>query len=102
MSLCRWFARTKEAPKPYLPDPNKEVSERAALEVEAANHCVEKELVGWKRRGSYNNYNPELRAKRGKYAATSGNAAAAKNFSEQLGKPISENTVRGFKKAFCL
>ena len=66
---------------------------------------MEKELVqvGRKRQHrSYNNYDPELRAKIGKYAATSGNAAALKKFSEQLGKPISESTVGGFKKAHCL
>ena len=35
-------------------------------------------------------YDPELRAKIG----NSGNAAAVKKFSKQLGKPISESTVR--------
>ncbi len=68
--------------------------------MEAANQCVEREL-GRKRRGVYNHYDPELRAKIGKHAATFGNIAAVKKFSEQLGKPISESTVRGFKKAYC-
>ena len=45
MLLYHWFAK-KEAPKPYsLPDPNKELSDRPALEVEAVNQCVEKELI---------------------------------------------------------
>ena len=100
MSLYRWLVRTKSPTKPYLPDPSKEESDKDALEVEAANQCVEKEL-GRKRRGTYSYYDPELRAKTGKYAATSGNAAAVRKFSEQLGKPISESTVRGFKKAYC-
>ena len=40
MSLYCWFAPTKQATKPYLPDPNKEESEKDALEVEATNQCV--------------------------------------------------------------
>ena len=100
MSLYRWFAPSKQAPKPYLPDPSKEGTEKDVLEVEAANQRVEGEL-GRKRRGKYNHYDPVLRAKIGKYAATSGNVAAVKKFSEQLGKPISESTVCDFKKAYC-
>ena len=99
MSLYRWFAHSKQAPKPYLPDPSKVGTEKDGLEVEAANQRVEGEL-GRKRRGKYN-YDPVLRAKIGKYAATSGNVAAVKKFSEELGKPISESTVRDFKKAYC-
>ena len=37
----------------------------------------------------------------GKYAATSGNKAAVNKLSEELGKPISESTVCGFKKPYC-
>ena len=50
---------------------------------------------------TYNYYDPELHTKIGKYAATSGNKAAVNKFSEKLGKPISESTVRGLKKAYC-
>ena len=77
MSLYRWFAPDKQPTKPYLPDPSKQESEKDAMEVEAANQCVEKEF-GRKRCGKYNYYDPELRAKIGKYAATSGNKAAVK------------------------
>jgi hypothetical protein len=49
---------------------------KKVLEVEAANQCVEREL-GRKRRGVYNHYDPELRTKIGKHAATFGNIAAA-------------------------
>ena len=65
MSLYRWFAIAPKATELYLPD---EESEKDTLEVEAANDCLEKEL-GRKRRGPYNNYDPEFRAKIGKYAA---------------------------------
>ena len=83
MSLYRWFIpqRPPTTRKPYLPDSSKDASQKDALEVEAANQCVEEEL-GRKRRGTYNYYDPELRAKIGKYAATSGNKAAVNNVSE--------------------
>ncbi len=74
--------------------------EQDALEVEAANESVERELQR-KRRGAYNYYHPELRAKVGKYAAISGNKSAVDKFSVEIGKPISESTVHGFKKAYC-
>ena len=45
----------------------------------------------------YYYYNPELCAKVGKYANTSGKVSAVK----KLGKPISESTVCGFNKAYC-
>ena len=94
MSPYRWFIPQKPPTtrKPYLPDSSKEASQKDALEVEAANQCVEEEL-GRKRRGTYNYYDPELRAKIGKYAATSGNKAAVNKFSKEMGKPISESTV---------
>ena len=94
--LYRWFTPSKRLTKPYVPDSSKEKLQKDALEVEAANQCVEKELGR-----TYNYYDPELRAKIGKYAATSGNKAAVNKFSKELGKPISESTVHGFKKAHC-
>ena len=42
MSLYGWFAPSKQAAKPYLPDPSKEGSEKEALKVEAADQCVER------------------------------------------------------------
>ena len=46
----------------------------------------------------YNYYDPELCAKIGRCADTSGNIVLV---SMQLGQPISESTVRGFNKTYC-
>lgn len=53
-----------------------------------------------KGRDTAQQHDPVVRAKTGKYAATSSNIAAVKKFSEQLeGK--SAKAVCGFKKAYC-
>ena len=52
------------------------------------------------RPSSYYYYNPELRAKIGKFVATSGNKAAMEKYLIELGRPVSESTVRGMKKAY--
>ena len=45
-------------------------------------------------------YSPELRAKTGKFAAECGNKAAVEKFSKEMGKLVSESTVRGLKKGY--
>ena len=56
--------------------------------------------LGKKRPSSHYHYDPELRAKIGKFAATSGNKAAVAKFSKELGRPVSESTIRGMKKVY--
>ena len=51
-------------------------------------------------RGTCTFLSPELRAKIGKFAAESGNKADVEKFSREVGKPLSESTVRGFKKGY--
>ena len=51
-----------------------------------------------KRPNTYLFYTPELRAKIGKFAAEY--EAAVKMFSKELGKPVSEGTVRAIKKKY--
>ena len=98
-SLYRWFSVQKPA---YLPDPDAERTEDKAAEVREANKAVLVQLRKKKRPSSYNYYDPELRAKIGKFAATSGNKAAVGKFSKELDRPVSESTVRGMKKAYYL
>ena len=69
---------------------------------EAANRDVacELEICGKKRkrvRGDYHHYTAETRAKIAKYACESENKAAVKKYSVELGRPVSEGTVRNFK-----
>ena len=56
--------------QPYLPDPDAEKSENKAAEVREANKKILIEL-GKKRPSSHHHYDPELRAKIGRSAATS-------------------------------
>ena len=97
-SLYRWFSVEKPA---YLPDPDAERTEDKASEVREANKAVFVQLIkNRKRPCSHHYYDPELRAKIGKFAATSGNKAAVEKFSKELGRPVSKGTVRGMKKAY--
>ena len=97
-SLYRWFSVEKPA---YLPDPDAERTEDKASEAREANKAVFVQLIkNRKRPYSHHYYDPEFRAKIGKFAAASGNKAAVEKFSKELGRPVSESTVRGMKKAY--
>ena len=52
-----------------------------------------------RKRGNYNHYFPEMRAKIGKYASENGNLRAVNHFKAQLPN-LTESTVRTFKKAY--
>ena len=45
------------------------------------------------KRGKYNTYTPEERARIGKYAAENGATRAAKHFSKTMGRSINESTA---------
>ena len=53
-----------------------------------------------KRKNTNFHYDAEIRAKIGRYAAENGNKNAVEKFSRELQRPLSESTVRGFKKAY--
>ena len=53
-----------------------------------------------KRSGSYNYYDPDLRAKIGRYSAENCNKAAVSRFSTELGQVFPESTVRGMKSNY--
>ena len=75
--------------------------ERArSSECERVAEAMETQPRRRKRSGTYTYYPPELRAKIGNFAAESGNKLAVERFSKELGKPVSESTVRGFKKNY--
>ena len=52
-----------------------------------------------RKRGNYNHYSPEMRAKNGKYASENGNARAINHFKAQLPN-LTESNVRTFKRAY--
>ena len=102
MSLHRWLASSNArtgVQSSYLPH-----AERGSS-TEVANKEVQCELeIGGKKRkrarGDYHHYTAEARAKVAKYACESGNKAAVKKFSVELGYPVSEGTVRNFKRKY--
>ena len=67
----------------------------------AANEGVEEVLKKKRRkRGKYNYYEPELRAKIAKHACQHGNKSAVVKYSKDLGHSVSESSVRNIKKAY--
>ena len=95
MSGYRWFSSLSN--KPFLPDPVQEMTKEKEVEVTNANTRVLEAMESQQRR-TY--YSPELRAKIAKFAAESGNKAAVEKFSTEMGKLVSESTVRGLKKRY--
>ena len=102
MSLHRWLvgpSARSGVQSSYLPHAEKGSS------IEAANKEVacELEICGKKRkrvRGDYHHYIAETRDKIAKYACESGNKVAVKKYSVELSHPVSEGTVRNFKRKY--
>ena len=65
------------------------------------NKKVLKQL-GKKRPSSHHHYDAALCTKIVKFAASSGNKVAVAKFSKELGRPVSESTVRGMKNYWAL
>ena len=97
MALLKFFKL-----KDRLPD-NIGTSVISRKEVEAANKEVTNALQSAAengRRGKYNSYTPEQRAKIGKYAAENGPTNAAKHFTSRWGININESTARRLKSEY--
>ena len=62
--------------------------------IRSANKFVRNVTILQRREGILS---AEFKAKIGKYAAENGNTAAARHFSRELEKPLSEATIQGFK-----
>ena len=102
MMLQRWLKKsTYPAPPPGLPDPNTIKNPEIAEEQAAINREVVATTPTRKRkRGDYNAYDDETRAKIAKYAQEHGNTKAARHFSTKLGRKIAESTVCSMKQKF--
>ena len=99
MLLYRWLTVSAKENKPYLPDPDREEWQNKVAEDQEVNKKVLVEL-GKKRPSSHHRYDPELRVKIGRFAASSGSKAAVDKYSKELGRPESESTVCSMKKAY--
>jgi hypothetical protein len=98
MSLYRWLVSPSGLKGSYIPAACREGKfhrggKQVACELE---RCDKKKRV----RGEYHHYTAETRAKIAKYACESGNKAAFKKYSMELGHAVSEGTVRNFKHKY--
>ena len=89
--------------KPHLPNPEEDKTNSEAMETKVVNEKVQKALGNCNRKcKSTNNcfYDPTMRAKIGLFVAENGNKRAVKKFSGEIKRPLSESTVRGFKRPY--
>ncbi|XP_077986275.1 uncharacterized protein LOC144440771 [Glandiceps talaboti] len=105
MSLMKWL-KTAPLPvpsEPGLPNPNNnnDVS-KCSISAEAiATINQEISSVSRKRkRGKYQFYSAETRAKIARYAIDNGVMNAVRNFSKELDSPICKNTIRSMKTSY--
>ena len=69
----------------------------------AENRSVEQVRAKERRkRGKYNHYYAEVRAKIAKHTCEYGNKSASVKFTQELGHYVSESSVRNMKKAYFL
>lgn len=102
MSLHRWLSRSSssnQGGRPYLPpaeinSPTEAANKAVACEMESSGKRKRT------RKGEYHHYTPETRAKIAKFACESGNKAAVKKYSMELGHSVAEGTVRNFKRKY--
>ncbi|XP_062608100.1 uncharacterized protein LOC134269943 [Saccostrea cucullata] len=109
MSILNYFKTLTTPSKKQgicLPDPQHTPEKRTLIE--NLNDIVDEEYQktpesGKKRkRGSYQHYTPEQKAKMGRYAIDNGPAKAAKYFSEKLGVKINESSIRTIRQQYLL
>ena len=97
MSLFRYFKCSTPEHKDLLPSSERKDFSCANEEV----YIVTSASGGIKRkRGTYQNYSPEVRAKIARYAVENGIANAARKFSKDLGGSVNKSTVRSIKSSY--
>ena len=108
MSLTSWLKSGKlnvSSPTvPGLPDPRNMADDREAMLTHTANSAVETVVMAEKpsasrkrKRGEYSVYDDDMRAKIAKYSIDNGVAKASRKFSSDLGRKVSETTVRSMR-----
>ena len=96
-SLYSWVQKGKQSSLslPSCDDPCTSTS--------AENRSVEQVRAKERRkRGKYNHYDAEVRAKIAKHACEYGNKSPFVKFTQELGHYVSESSVRNMKKAYFL
>ncbi|XP_063400328.1 uncharacterized protein LOC134684939 [Mytilus trossulus] len=107
MSLTQWLktgsVKTRTPVTPGLPDPAECISTQDALIVQTANDAVDTVVSAPSRkrkRGDYINYDEETRAKIARYAVDNGVARASRKFTSDLGRKVSETTIRSMRDTY--
>ncbi|XP_041369612.1 uncharacterized protein LOC121383588 [Gigantopelta aegis] len=104
MSLLSWLKNSLQPKTPGLPNPCESKTENEAETIVAANTSVNKltseENPKKIKRGEYQNYDENVRAKIAVYAIKKGVMKDTRKFSTELNKKLSESNVRSMKKAF--
>uniref|UniRef100_A0A8W8MB69 Uncharacterized protein n=1 Tax=Magallana gigas TaxID=29159 RepID=A0A8W8MB69_MAGGI len=108
--MLRWLKTA--AVKPGLPDPQKANTPEKKNLIENVNESVEKEMLTCspsspsgsrkRKRGNYERFSPETKAKIARYAINHGASKAARYYSTTLNKNVQESTVQRFKTAYLL
>ena len=109
MSLQRLLksgsVNVKASVTPGLPDPSLCNTQRDALITQTANNGVDTTTAATtptckRKRGDYNFYDDETRAKIARYSVENGVARAARKFSSDLGKKVSETSVHSMRDTY--
>ena len=90
---------------PGLPNPNDAPDSRTALLTEAANDAVETVVRSdpgsrKRKRGEYTSYDEDIRAKIARYSIDNGVAKTSRKFSADMGRKVSESTVRSMRDQY--
>ncbi|CAG2210204.1 unnamed protein product [Mytilus edulis] len=100
--MYKFLIKTSSPRPPLLPKTDNPAFQSANTEVE--NILVDNSPVGKggtkRKRGNYNNYSPEVRAKMAKYAIENGVQNTARKFTTDLGSPVNESTIRSIKSSY--
>ena len=111
MSLTQWLKsgsiKVTKPSTPGLPDPSECKTQKEQLVVQAANDGVDTLVAASpstisrkRKRGEYNTYDDNTRAKIARYAVDNGVARASRKFTADLGHKVSETSVRSMRDSY--
>jgi len=104
--MYKYLIKTSSPKSPLLPKTDNPAFLSANKEVEEllCRSSSDNSPVGKggtkRKRGNYNNYSPEVRAKMARYAIENGIQNAARKFTSELGSPVNESTIRSIKSSY--
>jgi len=100
MSLWNWLNKTPKAKTPLLPKSADDVDASAARKIDESVAVTAESTPVGKRRGTYFQYDDELRTKIAKHACLHGDRSAARHFSKELERNVTPSTVSSILKRY--